>query len=130
MKILAQFVRGKKNIFLIFILFFSCSKNDLEENRINISTENRRNISTEIICPDGKKYMIRYAYAKEVKMAIMKDYKRKIRENSNENFTVIRIPNIESFHIHKISPEKIIECQVVENYITKIYPSYIKKFKK
>ena len=122
MKILVQFVLGKKNIFLIFILFFSCSKNAIENNR--------GNISTEIICPDGKKYMIRYAYAKEVKMAIMKDYKRKIRENSNENFTVIRIPNVESFHIHKISPEKIIECQVVENYITKVYPSYIKKFKK
>jgi hypothetical protein len=122
MKILAQFVRCKKNIFLIFILFFSCSKNDLEENR--------RNISTEIICPDGKKYMIRYAYAEEVKMAIMKDYKRKIRENSNENFTVIRIPNMESFHIHKITPEKMIQCQVVEDYINKIYPSYIKKFKK
>jgi hypothetical protein len=122
MKILAQFVRGKKNIFIIFILLFSCSKNALENNR--------RNISTEIICPDGKKYMIRYAYAEEVKMAIMKDYKRKIRENSNENFTVIRIPNIESFHIHKITPEKMIQCQVVEDYINKIYPSYIKKFKK
>ena len=121
MKILAQFVLGKKYIFLLFVLFFSCSKNALENNR--------KNISTEIICPDGKKYMIRYAYAKEVKMAIMNDYKRKIRENSNENFTVIRIPNIESFYIQKIPPEKIIECQVVENYITKIYPSYIKKFK-
>ena len=122
MKILAQFVLGKKNIFLISILFFSCSKNALENNR--------KNISTEIICPDGKRHLIRYAYAKEVKMAIMKDYKRKIRENSNENFTVIRIPNMESFHIHKIPPEKIIQCKVVEDYIAKIYPSYIKKFKK
>jgi hypothetical protein len=122
MKILAQFVRGKKNIFIIFILLFSCSKNTLESNR--------KNISTEIICPDGKKYMIRYAYAEEVKMAIMKDYKRKIRENSNENFTVIRIPNMESLYIHKIPPEKMIQCQVVEDYINKIYPSYIKKFKK
>ena len=122
MKILAQFVRGKKYIFLIFILFFSCSKNALENNR--------KNIATEIICPDGKRYMIRYTYAKEVKMAIMKDYKRKIRENSNENFTVIRIPNIESFYIQKIPPEKIIQCKVVEDYMAKIYPSYIKKFKK
>ena len=122
MKILAQFVLGKKYIFLIFILFFSCSKNTIENNR--------KNIATEIICPDGKRHMIRYTFAKEVKMAIMKDYKRKIRENSNENFTVIRIPNIESFYIQKIPPEKIIECQVVEDYITKIYPSYIKKFKK
>ena len=122
MKILAQFVLGKKYIFLIFILFFSCSKN---ANNIN-----RRNISTEIICPNGKKYMIRYAYAREVKMAIMNEYKRKIRENNNENFTVIRIPNIESFHIDKITPEKMIECKVYEDYINKIYPTYIKEFKK
>ena len=122
MKILAQFARGKKYIFLIFILFFSCSKNAIENNR--------RNVSTEIICPDGKRYMIRFTYAHEVKTAIMIDYKRKIRENSNENFTVIRIPNIESFHIHKVPPEKIIECKIVEDYIAKIYPNYIKKFKK
>lgn len=122
MKILAQFARDKKYIFLIFILLFSCSKNTIENNR--------RNVSTEIICPDSKRYMIRFAYAKEVKKAITNDYKRKIRENSNENFTVIRIPNIESFHIHKISPEKIIKCNIVDDYITKIYPGYIKKFKK
>ena len=122
MKILAQFVLGKKYIFLLFVLFFSCSKNALENNR--------KNISTEIICPDGKKYMIRYAYAKEVKMAIMKDYKRKIREKSNENFTVIRIPNIESLYIQKIPPEKMIQCKVVEDYNARIYPNYIKKFKK
>jgi hypothetical protein len=63
-------------------------------------------------------------------MAIMNEYKRKIHENNVENFTVIRIPNIESFHIEKIPPDKIIECRVVEDYITKIYPNYIKKFKK
>jgi len=122
MKILAQFARGKKYIFLIFMLFFSCSKNSIENNR--------KNVSTEIICPDGNRHMIRYTYAREVKTAIMNDYKRKIRENSNENFTVIRIPNIESFHIHKIPPEKIIECQVVEDYTAKMYPAYIKKFRK
>jgi len=122
MKILAQFALDKKYIFLIFILLFSCSKNAIENQR--------GNVSTEIICPNNKRYMIRYAYAIEVKEAIMKDYKRKIRENSSENFTIIRIPNIESFHIHKMSPEKMIECQIVEDYIVKIYPNYIKKFKK
>ena len=100
---------------------FSCSPSQSEIERSNISTE--------IICPENKKFMIRFTYAKEVEEAIKKDYKRKMREKSNENFTVIRIPNIESFHINKIPPEKIIECQVVENYITKMYPSYIKKFK-
>ena len=74
--------------------------------------------------------MIRFAYANEVQEAIKKDYKRKIREKSNENFTVIRIPNIESFHIHKMSPEKMMDCKIVQNYTKKIYPNYIKKFKR
>ena len=74
--------------------------------------------------------MIRYTYAHEVREAIKRDYQRKMREKSNENFTVIRIPNIESFHIHKMPPEKMMECKIVQNYIKKIYPNYIKKFKK
>lgn len=122
MKILDQFVLGKKYIFLIFMMLFSCSQNVIESNR--------KNISTEIICSNGKRYMIRYAYAREVKKAIITEYKRKIREKNSENFTVIRIPNIESFHIEKVPPDKIIECKIVEDYIAKIYPNYIKKFKK
>ena len=74
--------------------------------------------------------MIRFAYAKEVKEAIMIDYKRKMREKSNENFTIIRIPNIESFHIHKMSPEKMMDCKIEQNYTKTIYPNYIKKFKR
>jgi hypothetical protein len=90
----------------------------------------RSNTSTEIICPENKRFMIRFAYAREVEEAILKDYKRKIKEKSNENFTVIRIPNIESFHIHKMSPEKMMECKIVQSYTKKIYPKYIKKFKR
>jgi hypothetical protein len=101
---------------------FSCSPSQSEIERSNISTE--------IICPENKKFMIRFAYAKEVEQAIINDYNRKMREKSNENFTVIRIPNIESFHIHKMSPEKMMECKIIQNYTKKIYPNYIKKFKR
>jgi hypothetical protein len=123
MKISDQFFLDK--IFLlIFAMYFifSCSPSQ--------SQIDRSNISTEIICPDNQRFMIRYAYAKEVEDAIAKDYKRKIREKSNENFTVIRIPNIESFHIHKMSPEKMMVCKIIQNYTKKIYPNYIKKFKR
>ena len=113
-----------KIFLLTFIMYFifSCSPSQSEIERSNISTE--------IICPENKKFMIRFTYAKEVEEAIKKDYKRKMREKSNENFTVIRIPNIESFHIHKMSPEKMMECKIVQNYTKKIYPNYIKKFRR
>jgi len=123
MKILEQLFLDK--IFLlIFAMFFifSCSSSKSEVERSNVSTE--------IICPENKRFMIRFAYAREVKEAIMKDFKRKMREKSNENFTIIRIPNIESFHIHKMSPEKMMDCKIVQNYTKKIYPNYIKKFKR
>ena len=123
MKILALFYRVRKySLIIVFIFCISCSRNLIESER--------GKISTEIICSEDKKFMIRYAYENEVREAIKKDYERKIREKSNENFTVIRIPNIESFHIQKMPPEKLIECRIVQNYIKKIYPNYIKKFKK
>ena len=123
MKILARFYLVKKYLLIIFLSFcVSCSKNLIESER--------GNISTEIICPENQKFMIRFAYAKEVEEAIMKDYNRKMREKSNENFTVIRIPNVESFHIHKMSPEKMMECKIIQNYTKTIYPNYIKKFKR
>ena len=123
MKILGRFYRDKKYLLIVFLsVCFGCSKNLFESER--------GNISTEIICPENKRFMIRYAYEKEVREAIKKDYQRKIRDKSNENFTVIRIPNIESFHIHKMSPEKMMECKIIQNYTKKIYPNYIKKFKR
>lgn len=123
MKILEQFVLGRKG-FSAFIIFFICACSP------SPSEISRSNISTEIICPENKRFMIRYAYEKEVREAIKKDYQRKMNEKSNENFTVIRIPNIESFHIHKMSPEKMMECKIVQNDTKKIYPNYIKKFKR
>jgi len=113
-----------KIFLLTFVMIFICSCSTSQ------SEIDRSNTSTEIICPDNQRFMIRFAYSSEVKEAILKDYKRKIREKSNENFTVIRIPNIESFHIHKMSPEKMMECKIVQNYTKKIYPKYIKKFKR
>ena len=109
--------------FSILLLFFNCS---FLENNSDIE---RFGIASEIICPNNKRYMIRYAHKNEVRMAIQKDYYRKIREDSNENFTVIRIPNIESFHIEKAKPEELINCDIIESDIPQIYPNYIKSFK-
>lgn len=90
--------------------------------------QQRIKTSTQIICPDGKKYLIRHAYAAEVKNAIAEDLKRKKERKSSENYTVIRIPNIESFHIPKMPPEKTIECIIEQNTFDELYPDYILSF--
>lgn len=111
-------------IFLVVILSLfaqSCSFYGAEKRR--------KNIATEIVCPNGKKFMVRYAYAHEVKTAVKDDIIRKAKTKINEDYTVIRIPTIESFHIPKILPEKLMECEFVQNNIKAIYPSYIKRFR-
>lgn len=72
--------------------------------------------------------MIRHSFAREVKLAIRKDYERKVREKSNENYTAMKIPGFESFLIEKNSPDKMIECEVREGLMMQIYPRYIKYF--
>ncbi|NCA29049.1 MAG: hypothetical protein EBS92_07270, partial [Proteobacteria bacterium] len=90
---------------------------------------NRKNISTEIICQDGKKILVRFAYAQEVKKAIENHINRKLLTKTEDKFTVIRIPRIESFHVPKIPPEELIKCQIIDNQIYKAYPNYIRRFK-
>lgn len=120
-----RFVLNKIKFLFWFLLLLSCSS---KENYKNVFALGRDHISSEIICPDDKRFMVRYAYAGEIKSAIDRDYYRKIREGSNENYTVIRIPNIESFHISKMPPEELYKCRVEDNYTKKIYPRYIKRF--
>jgi len=121
LKILALLKIIKNIIFLLFLVNCSFFNNQADIQRFEIASE--------IICPNNNRYMIRYAHKDEVRMAIQKDYYRKIREDSNESFTVIRIPNIESFHIEKAKPEELINCDIIESYIPNIYPSYIRSFK-
>ena len=66
----------------------------------------------------------------EERIKFLEEQRRKIAEKSSENFTIIRIPSVESFHIHKMSPEKMMECKIIQNHTSKIYPNYIKKFKR
>jgi hypothetical protein len=107
-------------IFLIFLLN-NCSGNSLKNER--------NNVSSEIICGKNKRFMIRYVYATELKKALYDDIKRKKQHNYKENFTIIRIPKIESFHINGELPENLLKCQIIDDHIKKIYPNYIKRFK-
>jgi hypothetical protein len=109
-----------RKIFLIFgilYIFSACSRNNIEIMR--------HQYATQIICPDGSKFLVRFAYANEVKKAIENDLAKKISNKSNENFTVIRIPNIESFHIKQKSPEQLINCQINQDLYKVLYPNFI-----
>ena len=88
----------------------------------------RSQIASEIICPDGKKYLIRYAYAREVFNAIRKDYVRKLRERSSESYTAMKIPGMESFLIEQNPSEKLISCQVSQGLLRNIQPRYVRYF--
>ena len=110
------------SIIIIVILFNNCGGSLLEKNR--------NNITSEIICSDTKRFMIRYTYAGELKKALYDDIRRKNQHNYKEKYTIIRIPNIESFHIPNELPENLLKCQIIDNHITKAYPNYIKRFKK
>jgi len=118
-KIINQFIRLLLSIIFAVFIFSCTSQKEL----------NRKNISTEIICQNGKKIMVRFAYAYEVKKAIENHINRKLSTKTEDNFTVIRIPRIESFHIPKIPPEELIKCQIVDNQIYKAYPNYIRRFR-
>ena len=118
-KILDQFIRSKLSIIFVIFIFSCTSQKEL----------NRKNISTEIICQDGKKILVRFAYAQEVKKAIENHINRKLLTKTEDKFTVIRIPRIESFHVPKIPPEELIKCQIIDNQIYKAYPNYIRRFK-
>ncbi len=88
----------------------------------------RKQIASEILCPDGKNYLIRYAYADEVLNAIRKDYMRKITAKSSESFTIMIISGVESFVIEQTGPEKLINCKIKQGLLNDIYPRYVHRF--
>lgn len=112
-----------RNFFLplLLLLLINCG--------INYKENERKNITSEIICSDTKRYMIRYVYADELKQAIYHDIHRQKMSQYKVNFTVIRIPRIESFHIPNTIPQDLLKCQITDNYIKKVYPNYIRKFR-
>lgn len=107
-------------VFLLILAAFSCSKGSKEALRSQIATE--------IICPTGQRYLIRYAFESEIKDAIRRDYERKIKDKSSESYTAIKIPRIESFLVEKNPPEKMMECEVHQSPMNQIYHHYIRRF--
>jgi hypothetical protein len=112
---LDKFARSK--IFCLILFFFcltSCKKEPI--------------FNSEIICPDGKRILVRFARAKDVIEGIQKAHINKKREGTGETYTPIRLPDKRSFRVEKIPPEKMIECQVVESEFGAVDPNYVRHF--
>jgi len=84
---------------------------------------------TEIVCPDGISFLVRFAGAAEVDLAIKKFLAAKKTQGTGENYTVIRLLDKRSIKIEKISPEKIISCSLFEKDMGFMSDDYVRRYK-
>ena len=82
--------------------------------------------NTEILCPDGARILARYSTAEEVRAGIQQSYDDKKKYNTNENYTIIKMPNQRSFKVEKIPPEEMIKCSLRQSLIGVAERSYIR----
>ncbi|OFW93948.1 MAG: hypothetical protein A2887_01905 [Alphaproteobacteria bacterium RIFCSPLOWO2_01_FULL_40_26] len=76
--------------------------------------------NTEIICPDGREILVRYARIDEIRAAILKADADKKFYKTSENYTIIRLPENRSFKIEKIAPEIMINCSLRESVMGQV----------
>ncbi len=76
-----------------------------------------RNIHSEIICPDGRKILIKHQRAEETYEGIKRFYDTKMRKGTKENYTVIKYKDGYSVQIKRTPPEELIQCKVREIYL-------------
>ncbi len=81
--------------------------------------------NTEIICPDGSNILIKFVRALDVKRAIQAAYDLKIKLRTQEGYTIFRLPDGRSFHLLRISPEKMLGCKLEESRLGVVDPSYV-----
>jgi len=84
--------------------------------------------NSEIICPNGLRVMVRYARQDEVVRAIQQAALIKKKEDSNENYTVIRLKDRRSLKIEKVPPEDSLKCIVREEYYGRFSKRYVRKY--
>ncbi len=107
----------KKSLFLFFLAgcLFSCSSILPKEKLYN----------TEIECADGFKLLVKFARIEDLRQGIISAYNEKIKNKSNEKYTVVKLKNGESFKIPKIPPEKMLECYLLESEFGVADPKYV-----
>jgi len=77
----------------------------------------KSNIHSEIICPNGRKILVKHENAAETYAGIRKFYDIKMRGHTEESYTVIKYKDGYSVQIKKFPPEEMIKCQVRDIYL-------------
>lgn len=98
---------ARNSLILFFLLAGGCSSK-------------KSNIHSEIICHDGRKFLIKHKRAAETSDGIRKFYDTKMRAGTKENYTVIKYKDGFSVQIKRVPPEELVQCQVREIYWERI----------
>ncbi len=80
---------------------------------------------TEIICPNGRTTLIKFAKLEDVKQGIINALEEKKRNKTTENYTVIKFPDGRSMRLEKEPPEDVVGCMLRQSEYRRIESKYI-----
>lgn len=83
--------------------------------------------NTEIFCPGEPPMLIKFATARDLRNAAIKDYYDKLQKNENPSKTVFKLPDDRSFAI-KIPPQIMINCRFVQSHYGQVDNNYVHYF--
>lgn len=93
---LDKLVLSKILLLIIFCIVTSCNE--------------KKVYNTEIICPKVR-MMVRFSKADEIRRGIERAIADKKKYDTDEKYTIVRMPGERSFVISDIAPEYAINCQ-------------------
>lgn len=88
----------------IFFLFFFCV--------IISCTEILPDYDTEILCADNSRFLIYNTDYRDVILGLKNHIKQRYETHTDENYTVIKLPDGRNTHIRNITPEQMIKCKI------------------
>jgi len=106
------------NLFIIIILTaLNCCFSSIPKNPVG----------TELRCPDGSRYFIRYVNSLQTKKALNNAYFNKKKEKSKITFTELHYGSF-SVHIEGKEPELMIRCSLSDVPMSLMYKKYNRRF--
>ena len=97
----------------MFLWCGGCSKNEVKFD------------STLVICPDGKRLLIKYFSPEKVKKSILANIEEIKEYNFNQNFTAISDGNM-SVMINNFKPEEMNRCSLERAVYSRNYLNFIR----